>query len=213
MYTQTFSTCKGSRFIKVHSVPCCPDSWYTNRSVLCFIAENPRRIESNSTACLQRHRDIYRSHNKMRHMSWSIDHRACSSSYGGRWNDNKFDTASFKIWLTKLIQFSLDQTTWDASENKLSTVKTLSYLALYLAVVGGSHILSSVLLSPVSFDIFSCCKQQYQPRCVLQAGVFPKQELLTRPAETAYDWQNSKRWCRAVKITWKENTPQTAISM
>lgn len=144
-------------------------------------------------------------------MSRSIDHSACSSCYGGRWNDNKFDTASLKILLTKLIQLSLNQTMWDGSENKLRAVKTPSYLTLCLAVVGGSQ--PSVLLSPALFDIFSCYKEQNQPRCVLYSGVFPKQELLTHPTETIDYWLNSKRWCCAAKMTWRENTPQTPMSM
>lgn len=155
----------------MHSVLCCLDSWYTNRSVLCFIAENPRKIESNSTACLQK---AWRHSQKPQ---WNEAHALIHWSqslqlHGGRWND-KFDTAPLKIWLRKLIHFSLDQTTWDASENKLSTVKTPSYLALCLAGGELSHTFPSVLGSPVSFAVSSCCKKQYQPRCVLHSEVLP----------------------------------------
>lgn len=71
---------------------------------------------------------------------------------------------------------------WDGSENKVRAVKAPSYMALCLAVVGGSQ--PSVPLSPVLFAIFSCYKEQDQLRSVLHSGVFPKQELLTHPAET-----------------------------
>lgn len=121
MYTQTYSTCKDSRFIEVHSVPYCSDSWYTNRSVLCFTAEDPRRTESNSTACLQKTRrhpqkPQWNEAHVLIHWSQSLQF------HGGRWNDNKFDTAPLKIWLTILIYFSLDQTTWDANENCKDTM-------------------------------------------------------------------------------------------
>lgn len=71
---------------------------------------------------------------------------------------------------------------WDGSESKLRAVKTPSYMTLCLAVMGGSQ--PSVLLNPVLFAIFSCYKEQDQPRCVLHSEVFPKQELLTHPTET-----------------------------
>lgn len=187
MYTQRFSTCKDNRFIKVHSVPCGPDSWYTNRSVLCFTAENPRRIESNSTACLQKaqkhsQKPQWNGAHVLIHWSQSLQLQ------GGRWNDNKFDTTPLKIWLTKLIYFSLDQTMWDASENKLSTVKTSSYLLnIVLSWGGGSHTFPSVLRSRVLFAVSNSINQD-----VLHSEVFPKQDLLTHSAETACYWQKSE---------------------
>lgn len=73
----------------------------------------------------------------------------------------------------------------------LRDVKTPSYMALYLAVLGGSR--PSVLLSPVLSGVCSCYKEQDQPRCTLHSGVFPKQELLIHPTETVDYSLNSKR--------------------
>lgn len=136
VYTDVYYL-QASRFPKVPSVPYCPDRVGVQRSVLHFIAEHPWGTGSNSTAYCRRHRDIYRSCSEIRHMSRSIDHSACSSCYRGRWNYNRFDTASLKILLTKLIQLSLDQTVWDGSENKLKGYKHTILHALVFSCSGG----------------------------------------------------------------------------